>query len=427
MNLKINKMKKLNLFFLILFSGLYLNLNAQYLKLDATFYSESLDQIKNVDVYLPSDYFQNDTVYYPVIYFLHGANGNQNDYGNLAIALYAMIMSGDIHPFILVKPDGSCEPYLGSYYTNSALYGNYEDFIVRDVVSFIERNFRADTNRYARYIAGHSMGGGGSFVLSIKYPKLYRGILASSYHPCGDLILEPWKERLYLENDSSYHFSYNAGNYTKLYYTSCGAWSPNLDMDPPFEPLIDTNGNWVDSVLAKHRLHDPARTIHHLTPEDNLAFYFTCGTNDEFGFYPANLAFVDTLTKFGFDFKFRPYVGTHAHDVQAFMDGYKFIDSLYTEGLLYAGITDQPYETFSFQLYPNPCTKEITLSFPKFQFKKAELIITDISGNPLIRKYFSKSDQQKSIQVSLSDYPPGIYFLRLQAGNEMVTKKVVKL
>ncbi len=420
-------MINIKLILLFVFSGLFMSSNAQYLKLDATFYSESLDQIKNADVYLPSDYFQNDTVRYPVIYFLHGAGGNHNDYSNLAIALYAMILSGDIHPFILVKPDGSCEPYLGSYYTNSALYGNYEDFIVHDVVSFVERNFRADTNRYARYLAGHSMGGGGSFILSIKYPKLYRGILASSNDPVGDLILEAWKEWLYVENDSSYHFNYNAGNFTKLYYTSCGAWVPNLALEPPFEQLIDTNGNWVDTVKAKFELHDPGHTVKQLTPEDNLAFYFTCGINDEFGFYPSNLAFVDTLTKYGLDFKFRPYEGTHAHDMQAFMDGYKFIDSLYTEGLLYSGLNEKPYNSLLINIYPNPFVNEITLSFQQLQNEKAELLIVDAIGNQFYRKQLAKLGQKNSIRISLPDLPPGIYFLRLQFGNEVVTKKVVKL
>ena len=47
------------LFTLGLVCSLALSLNAQYMKLDASFYSQALDEIKKVDVYLPSDYYEN--------------------------------------------------------------------------------------------------------------------------------------------------------------------------------------------------------------------------------------------------------------------------------------------------------------------------------------------------------------------------------
>jgi len=396
------------------------------MKLDASFYSQALDEIKKVDIYLPSDYYDYDTLTYPVIYFLHGANGNQNDYSDVANALYFMISDSLINPFILVKPDGSCAPYLGSYYTNSALYGNYEDFIMQDVIGFIESNFKAIPAKYARYISGHSMGGGGSFILSIKYPEVFRAVLASSNDPCGELILEPWRQWLYEENDSSWHFNYNAGSMTKLYYTSCGAWSPNLELDPPFNPLIDTSGNFVDTVLARLRLHDPGHNVRELTVEDRLAFYITCGTNDEFEFYPSNLAFVDTLEKYNIDYQFRPYIGTHAHNIPAFMDGFSFLDSIFKQELLLFEY-ENPAVKIDVLIYPNPAQETINISLNSSEPETAVITIYNQLGQRMGNEIpFNTTIGNKELSFDISSFKNGVYFLQINVDGKMLTNKFIK-
>ncbi|NQV01254.1 MAG: T9SS type A sorting domain-containing protein [Bacteroidia bacterium] len=399
-----------------------------HIRIDASFYSQALDEVKNVDVYLPGDYYQNDTVQYPVIYFLHGAAANHNDYGVLAIAFYSMIASGEIHPFIMVKPDGSCEPYHGSMYANSVLYGNYEDYIVEDVINFTEQNFRTIPSKYARYIAGHSMGGGGSLNLSIKHPDLFRGLVCSSNDPAKDVVQDFWRELLYLENDSSYHFSYNAGIYTQLYFTGCGAYSPNLSLTPPVEHFWDTSGNIVDSVKTKWMAFDPEYIVQNLAPTDSVAFFLTCGTEDEMNFYPSNLVFLDTLDKYDLDYVFRPYEGTHAHDVEAFMDGYRFIDSLYTQALIHLAIGDISQEISEICIYPNPVVELAQIIYTLDQPASVHINILNAMGSIVwqsdVRNQYPANH---TINLDIRHLPSGIYLCRLQVGNQSVVKRLVKL
>ena len=47
-------MKKLSFLFLVLLCGFTFNLNAQFMKLDASFYSEALDENKKADIFVYS-------------------------------------------------------------------------------------------------------------------------------------------------------------------------------------------------------------------------------------------------------------------------------------------------------------------------------------------------------------------------------------
>jgi S-formylglutathione hydrolase len=90
---------------------------------------------------------------------------------------------------IVVVPNGR-NAYLGSFYTNSTVNGNWEDYVYRDVVSYIDGKYRTINKPSARGIAGHSMGGYGAFMLAMKHPDVFGATYALS--PCclgleGDL------------------------------------------------------------------------------------------------------------------------------------------------------------------------------------------------------------------------------------------------
>ena len=110
---------------------------------NVSFYSASLNKNRWVQIYLPEGYNGSDTtVRYEVIYFLHGSTYNHTHYSYLFPILDTLIARQTIRPVIVVKPDGSAGPWGGSVYTNSALYGNFEDFIVYDLVAFIDSAYR---------------------------------------------------------------------------------------------------------------------------------------------------------------------------------------------------------------------------------------------------------------------------------------------
>ena len=122
---------------------------------------------RSVLVYLPPDYDRQTAVRYPVVYLLHGfrpiANKtwiteNEGLRMNVGAMMNKLIAENKVRPMILVMPDGS-NKFSGSFYTNSVTTGNWEDFITRDLVSFIDKKYRTMPNAASRGIVGHSMGG----------------------------------------------------------------------------------------------------------------------------------------------------------------------------------------------------------------------------------------------------------------------------
>jgi S-formylglutathione hydrolase FrmB len=72
--------------------------------------------------------------------------------------------------------------YIGSFYTNSPVTGNWEDFIYRDVVAYVDSNFRTLARPSSRGIAGHSMGGFGATSIAMKHSDVFGALYALS--PC---------------------------------------------------------------------------------------------------------------------------------------------------------------------------------------------------------------------------------------------------
>ena len=90
------------------------------------FYSNVLQVDCGYTIHLPEGYDNSDE-HYPVLYFLHGFGANHYlVYGGIHDIVDSLISLGQVDPFIIVRPDGSASPYLGSFYTNSALYGDFE-------------------------------------------------------------------------------------------------------------------------------------------------------------------------------------------------------------------------------------------------------------------------------------------------------------
>lgn len=116
-------MKNLKAIFASLLCGLAISLNAQpVINILASFYSEALDEVKNVRIYLPPDYYSYPgNIHYPVIYYLHGWTGNHNSMSEMITYLQVLMTNGTIEPVIMVSADNWVEPFEGSCYLNSIL------------------------------------------------------------------------------------------------------------------------------------------------------------------------------------------------------------------------------------------------------------------------------------------------------------------
>ena len=128
-------MKKFTFLSTILLCSIIFNMNAQqYIKIDASFYSEALDEVKNIDIYLPGDYIKtlNFNMQPYIIYMVRAVTKIQDMQMQLYYYnLHAEDTTITSPPAIFVCPDGSCVPYLGSCWMNSDLYGPYGIILYR--------------------------------------------------------------------------------------------------------------------------------------------------------------------------------------------------------------------------------------------------------------------------------------------------------
>lgn len=285
---------------------------------------------REVQIYLPQGYDQESTLRYPVIYFLHGTTQNSFSEDPLFSIFNSLISSKTISPVIMVKPDGSCPPWEGSYFTNSALYGNFEDYIVYDLIEFTDSAYNTIASRDKRAIMGWSAGGGCAMKTALKHPDIYCGVVSHS----GRLDMRT--HSLYIPGILSENggapvssFNPNAGPMSLGVFTMAGAFSPNLNNPPYFVDFpLDSMGNFIDSIWNRWLVHDCSALARKISKEDDLAIYFDCGTYDETLAYDFNTSFADSLDKMGLHYKFQSYSGGHYDRYNRYPIGLAFLDSI---------------------------------------------------------------------------------------------------
>ena len=138
---------------------------------EGEFFSQALQRRMKYRVLLPTSY-KSGTQRYPVLYLLHGLHGSYENWTNLTkVEQYSAKLD-----YIIAMPDAN-----NSWYTNyyKDPRNSYEDYIIRDFIMEIERQFRTIPDREDRVIAGLSMGGYAAMKFAIKYPQLFR--LAGSF------------------------------------------------------------------------------------------------------------------------------------------------------------------------------------------------------------------------------------------------------
>jgi hypothetical protein len=142
------------------------------------------DAVRKLAVYLPAGY-DGSGERYPVIYYLPSpiAKFDEEFYrGPVRGLLDRAVAGGEIGKVIFVAVD-MATPLGCSWYVNSAVTGNWEDFMVREVVPYVDANFRTLAGRDSRGILGDFMGGYGAIRFGMTHPEVFGTVYA--LHPVG--------------------------------------------------------------------------------------------------------------------------------------------------------------------------------------------------------------------------------------------------
>jgi pimeloyl-ACP methyl ester carboxylesterase len=91
----------------------------------------------------------------------------------------SLIESREVHEMIMVVAGGDSKMG-GSFYVNSPVTGNWEDFIVNDLVGYVDAHFRTLPQAESRGITGHSMGGFGALNIAMHHPDVFSAVYSMS-------------------------------------------------------------------------------------------------------------------------------------------------------------------------------------------------------------------------------------------------------
>ncbi len=253
--------------------------------------------IRDVLVYLPPDYDEDKV--YPSVYVLTGFTGRGkmllNDAAftpNFAERMDKLIDAGKIRPMIAVLPDCFTH-YGGSQYINSTATGDYEDYLTKEIVPFVDENFQTIKNKNARAVMGKSSGGYGALMMALRHSEMF-GLACST---SGDAYFEhcylpdipkafrvikgdaqKFIEKFWDEDAKKGKDDFSGFNIIGM--SAC--YSPSgTDFDLPFD--LKT-GELRSEVWKKWLAHDPVRLVEKSV--ENLKslklLYIDAGTRDEF-------------------------------------------------------------------------------------------------------------------------------------------------
>jgi S-formylglutathione hydrolase FrmB len=270
-------------------------------------------------VFLPPGYNQSRTRRYPVVYALHGYSIGAEQWTkeiHVPQTVEGAFAKG-AHEMIVVLPD-SKTVHNGSMYSSSVTTGDFENYVARDVVSYIDAHYRTIASRESRGLVGHSMGGYGATRIGMKHADVFGSLYIMS--PC---CLSPrgtgGGRGNSAANDEALAAVKTAADSAKLPFglraqlASAAAWSP----DPKKPPLyLDLPiGDSEQAVLARWAANAPLAFIDQYIPGLRRYGAIAIDVGDQDGLRADAGKLHDVLDQYGIANTFEIYSGTHTSDV----------------------------------------------------------------------------------------------------------------
>ena len=269
---------------------------------------------RDVLVFLPPSYDKQKSRRYAVVYALHGYSIGAEQWSQEIHAPQTIegAFAQGANEMIVVLPD-SKTIHNGSMYSNSVTTGDFEKFISRDVVSYIDAHYRTIPNRLSRGLVGHSMGGYGATRIGMKHADVFGSLYIMS--PCclsprqagpANAEMEKTLEAVKTPEDSA---KLPFGPRAQL--AAAAAWSPNPKNPPLYLDLPRKAGEPQPDVLAKWAANAPLAFIDQYV--GNLRQYraISLDVGDKDGLRVDTGKLHDVLDKYGIANSFELYQGTH--------------------------------------------------------------------------------------------------------------------
>lgn len=394
---------------------------------DETFVPPSLGFENPLWTYLPEGYSPSGGIDYQVTIWLHGWGAHSwSDTTLIAAIRDSLVSAGEIDPCIFACPEGWCPPYNGSMWANSILYGNYEDYVIQDIIDFVDQHY-CTLGGAARYVMGLSMGGSGALDLAFRHPDLFQCVCTSSAVP--DMVIDmPYVIEEVIsecpEPEPPYTYDWGNGFYTNAEFMYAGAYSPNLSAPDSVDFPLDSNGELVESVYALWELHNPAHMVK-LDPPSGLMIGLTWGLNDgQAGLVECNYTFADTLASLALPYAV--YTDDAGHAIPHKRMANMLLIAMGDTGIE-GGLVSPPLAALR-PPCPSPFSCTTTVAFELPQAGSARLDVFDLSGRlmeTLVEGELAAGEH--SVVFDGSGLASGVYLVRLASLDAVLTSRCVRL
>jgi enterochelin esterase-like enzyme len=213
------------------------------------FQSESTNTSRRAFVYTPPCYQKENADHYPVLYLQHGYCENETSWpiqGRANFIMDNLIAEGKAKPFIIVMTYGM---------TNEIEFGGLRNFnikpfqtvLIDELIPYVDTNFRTLANQENRAMAGLSMGGFETRLITLNRPDVfsYYGLFSGGVYKPEDI-----KEHEQL----------------KLVFISCGSKERPDGVKNAVNELKDAGYNAVSYISdgTAHEFHTWRRSLHQM-------------------------------------------------------------------------------------------------------------------------------------------------------------------
>lgn len=266
--------------------------------------------LEKIYIYLPPNYYDSQEAY-PVVYYLHGFGETSGSFLQSSTSNLDSLFAEGEKAFIMVEVSGNGSTG-GSFYVNSPSSGNWDDCLIKDVIPYVDSQYRTLAQAESRGICGFSMGGFGAMNLALLHPDVFAAVYSMSPGIMKDDALpeamRTWAGDTAFLQAYSRAFASNPEN-TKTY----GA-VPKMDNTELDNAIVakwySGFGNWTQKLDAYLSLKTPLRAI-------GISY----GTKDNYTWITSGSAYyVDLLREKGIEPTVFTFDGGHWMPTNAIAD-----------------------------------------------------------------------------------------------------------
>jgi S-formylglutathione hydrolase len=274
---------------------------------------------REVSIYLPPSYQTSPDRRYPVLYILHGFTDSDDHWfgvkppsTNVSALLEKDVDKGSAREMILVMPNAYTR-YAGSFYGSSVTTGDWETFVTRELVAYIDGHYRTLAAPANRGLAGHSMGGYGAVRLAMKHPDVYSSVYAMSACcltpdiPAADTVEKAEAVRTGEDFDKA---AFN----TKVTMGLAAAWSANPKTAPYFD-LPRKDGKIQPFVIAEWYANSPVAMLGQYAANLKKLHALALDIGLQDGLLTENQLLDRLLNDLSIPHTFETYEGTHTSKI----------------------------------------------------------------------------------------------------------------